>query len=116
MTNGAGVTNLGLVPIEGQKGQVLIPPGPLSRLNYFDGKFLRAVDLKKEQDYLRVLIETTNLGGCVRQTLKIRASTRVDSRGLLRSCPLILATCRVLVIILIAKILKRGLSCPLATT
>lgn len=45
-------------------GLTVIPqPTVLTRLNYFDGKFLRAVDLQREQEYLRILVETSNLGG-----------------------------------------------------
>src|SRR5258708_34274908 len=36
---------------------------PLTRLNYFDGKFLRAVDLQTEQAYLRTLVELSNQAG-----------------------------------------------------
>jgi hypothetical protein len=35
---------------------------PLTRLNYFDGKFLRADDLKREQGYLRQLVQFSNQG------------------------------------------------------
>ncbi|MCC6235908.1 MAG: hypothetical protein IT580_24950, partial [Verrucomicrobiales bacterium] len=36
---------------------------PLARLNYFDGKFLRAADLTAEQTYLRSLVELSNQAG-----------------------------------------------------
>jgi hypothetical protein len=36
---------------------------PLKRLNYFDGKFLRAVDMQAEQDYLRTLVQLSNRAG-----------------------------------------------------
>src|SRR5262249_16271859 len=36
---------------------------PLTRLNYFDGKFLRASDLTAEQRYLRALVEQSNCAG-----------------------------------------------------
>jgi hypothetical protein len=36
---------------------------PLTMLNYFDGKFLRASELKLEQDYLRRLVWLSNQGG-----------------------------------------------------
>ncbi|MFN0122732.1 MAG: hypothetical protein ACKV2V_19715 [Blastocatellia bacterium] len=50
-----------LVLISKQKGVAVIPAGtPLARLNYFDGKFLRASDLKAEQDYLRQLVHESN--------------------------------------------------------
>ena len=35
---------------------------PLTRLNYFDGKFLRADDLRREQSYLRQLVQFSNQG------------------------------------------------------
>jgi len=47
-----------------QNGITVIPsPTPLTRLNYFDGKFLRAADLQAEQLYLRSLIECSNKAG-----------------------------------------------------
>jgi hypothetical protein len=47
-----------------QDGVTVIPdPTPLTRLNYFDGKFLRAEDLRAEQQYLRRLVELSNQGG-----------------------------------------------------
>src|SRR5206468_1427963 len=36
---------------------------PLTRLNYFDGKFLRASDLQGEQNYFRELIALSNQAG-----------------------------------------------------
>ena len=45
-------------------GAVVIPsPSPLTRLHYFDGKFLRAEDLSKEQTYFRRLVEYSNQAG-----------------------------------------------------
>ena len=46
-------------------GIALIPkPTPLTRLNYFDGKFLRAADLQAEQEYHRQLQQmATRAGG-----------------------------------------------------
>lgn len=45
-------------------GLALIPqPTGLARLNYYDGKFLRADDLRMEQDYLRTLVWTSNRAG-----------------------------------------------------
>src|SRR2546423_14037812 len=53
-----------LVLLGNQTGLALIPKAtPLTRLNYFDGKFLRAADLKAEQDYLRHLVELSNQAG-----------------------------------------------------
>src|SRR4051794_30416592 len=37
--------------------------GPLTRLNYFDGKFLQAEDLEREQRYHRVHVELSNRAG-----------------------------------------------------
>ena len=46
-------------------GIALIPkPTALTRLNYFDGKFLRAADLQAEQEYHRQLQQmATRAGG-----------------------------------------------------
>jgi hypothetical protein len=45
-------------------GVVRIPSStPLTRLNYFDGKFMRAADLTAEQNYLRNLDALSNQGG-----------------------------------------------------
>jgi uncharacterized repeat protein (TIGR01451 family) len=53
-----------LVLVSKQNGFVVIPMAtPLTRLNYFDGKFLRASDLKTEQDYLRQLVRQSNQAG-----------------------------------------------------
>ena len=53
-----------LVLLTQQNGIVVIPTGtPLTRLNYFDGKFLRASDLKTEQEYLRQLVWQSNQAG-----------------------------------------------------
>jgi uncharacterized repeat protein (TIGR01451 family) len=53
-----------LVLVSKQNGFVVIPAAtPLTRLNYFDGKFLRASDLKTEQDYLRQLVRQSNQAG-----------------------------------------------------
>ena len=47
-----------------QNGVTVIPqPTPLTRLNYFDGKFLRASDLTIEQLYLRRLMDLSNQAG-----------------------------------------------------
>lgn len=56
-TNGGAAGAGGSLVLAGsQSGLALIPqPTPLTRLNYFDGKFLRADDLRVEQDYLRSL-------------------------------------------------------------
>src|ERR1700674_540788 len=53
-----------LVLIGDQGGRTLIYTGtPLTRLNYFDGKFLRAQDMSLEQMYLRRLNAQSNIGG-----------------------------------------------------
>jgi hypothetical protein len=47
-------------------GQVAIPApdaGRLTRLNYFDGKFLRAEDLRREQEYHRTNVALSNQAG-----------------------------------------------------
>jgi hypothetical protein len=47
-----------------QQGFTVIPsPTRLTRLHYFDGKFLRAADLEVEQRYLRSLVELSNQAG-----------------------------------------------------
>jgi hypothetical protein len=46
------------------QGHTVISLGtPLTRLNYFDGKFLRAADLEAEQNYLRQLVALSNQAG-----------------------------------------------------
>src|SRR6476646_8936333 len=53
-----------LVLVNKQNGMVIIQANtPLTRLNYFDGKFLRAQDLRMEQDYLRQLVRESNQAG-----------------------------------------------------
>ncbi len=53
-----------LVLVGQPTGVVVIPAAtPLTRLNYFDGKFLRASDLKAEQEYLRQLVQQSNQAG-----------------------------------------------------
>src|SRR5512140_3398020 len=43
--------------------EVIPSTTPLTALNYFDGKFLRAEDLQTEQDYVRALVRTSNRAG-----------------------------------------------------
>ncbi len=44
-------------------GQTVVnADSPLTRLNYFDGKFLRADDLRREQSYMRQLVQFSNQG------------------------------------------------------
>jgi hypothetical protein len=53
-----------LVLVGRQNGVTVIPADtPLTRLNYFDGKFLRAADLQAEQRYLRRLVALSNEAG-----------------------------------------------------
>lgn len=57
-------TSGALVLVSKQNGIVVIPAAtPLTRLNYFDGKFLRASDLQAEQSYLRQLVRQSNQAG-----------------------------------------------------
>src|SRR5581483_2198888 len=42
---------------------VIAPGTPLTRLNYYDGKFLRADDLDVEQNYFRELPWFSNVAG-----------------------------------------------------
>jgi hypothetical protein len=53
-----------LVLVGRQTGVTVIPARTqLTRLNYFDGKFLRAQDLQAEQRYLKSLVELSNRAG-----------------------------------------------------
>lgn len=53
-----------IVLVGSENGITVIPTRtPLARLNYFDGKFLRASDLSAEQRYLRSLVELSNRAG-----------------------------------------------------
>jgi hypothetical protein len=64
VTQTATVAEGPLVLVGAQNGVTLIPsPTPLTRLNYFDGKFLRAEDLNREQLYLRSLVHLSNQAG-----------------------------------------------------
>jgi hypothetical protein len=64
VTQTATVAEGPLVLVGAQNGVTLIPsPTPLTRLNYFDGKFLRAEDLNREQLYLRSLVQLSNRAG-----------------------------------------------------
>ncbi|GMU59048.1 MAG: hypothetical protein AMXMBFR34_08110 [Myxococcaceae bacterium] len=48
---------------EAKPGRAVIPAGsPLARLNYYDGKFLRAADMDLEQRYLMSLVALSNQG------------------------------------------------------
>ncbi|MEI6668476.1 MAG: hypothetical protein WCP29_09995 [Acidobacteriota bacterium] len=60
VTNGKGSP---LLVVSGGSGITVIDPStPLRRLNYFDGRFLRADDLDVEQQYLRRLVALSNQG------------------------------------------------------
>ena len=64
MRQGHSSTKDVIVLVNQQNGVTLIPAGtPLTRLNYFDGKFLRATDLQAEQEYLRNLVFLSNQAG-----------------------------------------------------
>lgn len=53
-----------LVLVGRERGLSIIPrPTPLTRLRYFDGKFLRAADLELEQRYHRELVAQSNRAG-----------------------------------------------------
>jgi hypothetical protein len=53
-----------VVVLDQGNGITLIPnPTGLTRLNYYDGKFLRADDLSAEQKYLRTLVQLSNRAG-----------------------------------------------------
>jgi hypothetical protein len=53
-----------LVLVGADNGVVVVASDtPLRRLNYFDGKFLRAEDMQAEQDYLRTLVQLSNRAG-----------------------------------------------------
>lgn len=57
-------TNSNIVVVTDVPGLTVAPAATaLTRLNYFDGKFLRAVDLKLEQDSQRRLVHLSNLAG-----------------------------------------------------
>lgn len=50
-----------LVLVGAQRGITLIPERTdLTRINYFDGRYLGAEDLTREQDYLRALVRESN--------------------------------------------------------
>lgn len=46
-----------------QGGNIIPSPTPLTRPNYFDGKFLRAADFQSEDTYVRELVYMTNRAG-----------------------------------------------------
>ncbi|HKP76686.1 MAG TPA: hypothetical protein VJT67_14245, partial [Longimicrobiaceae bacterium] len=89
-----------LVLAETETGITLIPqPTDLTRLNYYDGKFLRAADLTAEQAYVRGLSALSNRAGgpgvvfgfdVVRGTggtLGIKAGLAIDPQGRVLSMP-----------------------------
>ena len=62
----SGTSNTGqpvLVDDGSRRGLTIIPAStPLTRLNYFDGKFLRAADFQLDQAYVRTLVALTARG------------------------------------------------------
>ncbi|HYU57928.1 MAG TPA: hypothetical protein VEO00_07760 [Actinomycetota bacterium] len=67
-TNGSGSAPAGfdgtVVLTQGVSGLVFVPsPTPLTHLNFYDGKFLRAADLTLEQLGQRMLVELSNRAG-----------------------------------------------------
>lgn len=98
-TGGAAGSGGPLV-LAGTQGITLIPqPTALTRLNYFDGKFLRADDLRVEQDYLRNLVWLSNRAGGSGVVsgldvadggggkLELSAGLAIDPRGRVLSMP-----------------------------
>jgi hypothetical protein len=62
-SNGTNGNGSQLLVVGDTGGVTLIDPStPLKRLNYFDGKFLRASDFDVEQGYLRQLVALSNQG------------------------------------------------------
>lgn len=99
-TGGAAGSGGPLVLAGTQGGVTLIPqPTALTRLNYFDGKFLRADDLRVEQDYLRNLVWLSNRAGGSGVVsgldvsdggggkLELSAGLAIDPRGRVLSMP-----------------------------
>ncbi len=90
-------TNTGsseLLVVDDRGGITVVNPStPLKRLNYYDGKFLRASDFDVEQNYLRRLVALSNQGlgaGVVNgfdvtlgsgDTLEIGPGLAIDSSG-----------------------------------
>jgi hypothetical protein len=91
--NGAASGQNTLVLVGAENGLAVIPmPPDLSRLNYYDGKFLRAADLLHEQTYLRRLVELSNRAGgsgvvhgfdldVLGGSLRVGAGLAVDPQG-----------------------------------
>jgi len=86
----------GIVVSSGVVGEVSIPQpdaGRLTRLHYFDGKFLRAADLEREQTYHRNHVWLSDQGGgagvvygfsasrAVGDTVEIDPGLAIDSEG-----------------------------------
>ncbi|MFZ5446333.1 MAG: hypothetical protein ACOZQL_40470, partial [Myxococcota bacterium] len=82
-----------VVLVDEVAGRAVIPTAsPLARLNYYDGKFLRAADMELEQSYLRSLVALSNQGlgaGVVHgystslagEFLEISAGLAIDPQG-----------------------------------
>ena len=80
--NGAhGIADGSLVVVGKQTGITFVPTGtPLTRLNYFDGKFLRAADLTVEQRYVHCF-RTGDPDVEPRKTLEAQAVQIADRVG-----------------------------------
>ncbi len=65
MSNSHAGAGGALVVVGGQGSGITVIPSPtqLTRLHYYDGKFLRAQDMDREQTYLRSLVHLSNQGG-----------------------------------------------------
>jgi len=82
-----GSSSQALVLVGEQGGRTLIfPDTPLTRLNYFDGKFLRAQDMMLEQTYLRRLVAVSNQAGGAGIVYGLTV-TRVESGDQIRVDP-----------------------------
>jgi hypothetical protein len=67
-------------------GQTLVQSSsPLTRLNYFDGKLLRAEDLRREQLYVRQLVQLSNQG--LGAGVVYGIDTTIDAQGRLAIGP-----------------------------
>lgn len=98
---GGAAGGAGSLVLAGTQGGVTLIPQPtaLTRLNYFDGKFLRADDLRVEQDYLRNLVWLSNRAGGSGVVsgldvsdggggkLELSAGLAIDPRGRVLSMP-----------------------------
>ena len=75
--DGPEASSLVLIGDQQRSGMSIIPTStPLTRLNYFDGKFLRADDMRLDQNYGRHLVALSVPRWWLRCRLRIRARTR----------------------------------------